>query len=368
MKRRVGLFLILLLVLSALSCPATALTTRSGDVVIIDEVVEDDLYIAGNNIIISGTVMGDVVAAGGRVEVRGTITEDFTAMAGDVIITGGVGDDIRVASGTLNMEGEVRDDLLSASGEAMVTREAIIKGDLSFTSGQMKMLGSVLGDAMGSGGELTIGGQIAGNADMEAGELTILPGTEIGGNLRYIAPERITIPEGTVAGEVEFIQGGDRNEDDGIGIFSIIWWLFKYLVLAIIGLVVLAIWPEKMQLLAERTTSSPGKTFLIGFGLVLGAWILSVLLLLTLIGIPIGVLILLLIAVIFYFARVITGLWIGKYVFSKIGWERKPWLELLLGVFILLLLIELPLVGWIVYLVATLIPVGNYYYALRKIL
>ncbi|MDW7732578.1 MAG: hypothetical protein SCH66_09155 [Methanolobus sp.] len=368
MKRKLWLFLILLLVMAFLSSPAAALTTRGGDVVIIDEVIDDDLYIAGNNIVITGTVMGDVVAAGGRVEVRGNITQDLTVMSGDVIVSGSVGDDIRVASGTLRMSGEVRDDLLSASGDAMVANGASIGGDLSFTSGQMQMLGSVAGDAMGSGGELTIGGQIEGNADLEAGELTILPGAGIGGDLRYMAPESIDIPEGTVGGEVEFVQGGERDEDGGIGVFSVLWWIFKYLVLTIIGLVVLAIWPGKMQLLADRTTVSPGKTFLIGFGLMLGAWVLAVLLLFTLVGIPIGVLILLMIAAVLYFARIITGMWIGKYVFSKVGRESKPWLELVLGVFILLLLSELPLVGWLVYLVATLIPVGNYYYELRKIL
>ncbi|TGC09196.1 hypothetical protein CUN85_07475 [Methanolobus halotolerans] len=335
---------------------------------IIDGVIEDDLYVAGNNIIITGTVMGDVIAAGGRVEFRGNITQDLTVMAGDIIITGSVGDDIRVAAGTLDMQGEVRDDLIIASGDALVASRSTIGGELSFRSGHMQMLGSVAGDAMGSGGEITVGGQIDGHADLEAGELTILPAAGIGGNLRYMSPERATIPEGTVGGDVEFIQGVEGDADEGIGVFSVIWWLFQYVVLTIIGLVVIAIWPKKMNALAERTRTSPVKAFLTGLGLMLGAWILAALLLITLVGIPIGVLIILLILAVLYFARVITGLWIGKYIFAKIGHESKHWHELVLGVLILLLLSDLPLVGWLVYLVATFIPLGNYYYGTKNTL
>ncbi len=369
MRRAFAIFLSSIFILAVFSSQAAALTTRAGDMIIIDDTVEDDLYLAGENIIISGNVMGDVVVAGGRIEVRGNITQDLTVMGSEVIITGSVGDDIRIATGSLDMEGEVRDDLILASGESFLSSGSTIGGDLSFTSGQMQMLGSVDGDMMGSGGEITIGGHIGGNADIEAGELGILPAAAIGGNLRYMAPGRITIPEGTVNGEVNFVETGNRDEDSGgIGLFSVIWWIFKYIVLAILALVVLAIWPGKMDKLARETTVSPGKKFLIGLGLILGAWIISVLLLITLIGIPIGVLLLLVIVAVMYFARVITGLWIGKYVFAKVGWDQKPWAELVLGVFILLLLSELPIIGWLVYIVSTLIPLGNYYYELKNTL
>ncbi|MEM7800631.1 MAG: hypothetical protein AAF633_15665, partial [Chloroflexota bacterium] len=75
------------------------------------EIIEDDLYIAGETIIIDGTVVGDVFAAGTLIEINGTITGDLFAAGTGIIIKGTVEDDARIAAAGVEIDGAIGDDL-----------------------------------------------------------------------------------------------------------------------------------------------------------------------------------------------------------------------------------------------------------------
>jgi cytoskeletal protein CcmA (bactofilin family) len=364
MKSRYAIFMAALLLILMLSGTASALTARSGGTVVIDDVIEDDVYIAGGNVLISGTVVGDVVIAGGRVEISGNITEDLTVAAGEVVITGSVGDDIRVAAGNLTFNGDVESDLALFTGDTVIGREALIGGVLAFSAGQMEMLGNVTWDLTGSAGTMVLGGHVGGNAELQSGSLVMLPDARIEGDLRYTAPERIEVPEGTVGGEVYYNMMSDRSRE--VGVIVVLWWIASYLALVVIGLVALAIWPDRMQRLARRTSENPGTAFLTGLLAVIAAFVISVLLMLTIIGIPFGLIILILTIILLYVVRIITGFWLGKWMFAKMGRTQRPWVELVFGLFVLLLVSAIPIIGWLVNLVATLIPVGNLAEEIRR--
>ena len=364
MTGRLAVLMAVLLLILIFSGTASALTARSGENIVIDDVVEEDVYIAGGNVLISGTVIGDVVVAGGRVEVSGNITEDLTVAAGEIIITGSVGDDIRAAAGNLTFSGDVENDLALLTGDTTIGREALVGGVLAFSSGQMEMLGNVTSDLTGSAGTLALGGHVGGDAELQSGNFAVLPDARIEGDLSYTAPERIEIPEGAVGGEIYYNMVSDGEEE--LGAFVFLWWIASYLALVLIGLVALAIWPDRMQRLARKTSERPGKAFLTGIVIVIAAFLISVLFMLTIIGIPFGLIILILTIILLYVAKIITGLWLGKWMFAKMGRVQKPWVELVSGLFVLLLVSAIPIIGWLVSLVATLIPVGNLAEEIRR--
>jgi len=364
MTRKLAIFLALLLIILMFSGTASALTARSGETIVIDDVIEEDIYIAGGNVLISGTVIGDVVVAGGRVEVSGNITEDLTVAAGEIIITGSVGDDIRAAAGNMTFSGDVENDLALLTGDTTIGREALVGGVLAFSSGQMEMLGNVTSDLTGSAGTLAVGGHVGGDAELQSGNLAVLPDARIEGDLSYAAPERIEIPEGAVGGEVYYNMVSDGEEE--LGAFVFLWWIASYLALVLIGLVALAIWPDRIQRLARKTSERPGKALLTGIVIVIAAFLISVLFMLTIIGIPFGLIILILTIILLYVAKIITGLWLGKWMFAKMGRAQRPWVELVSGLFVLLLVSAIPIIGWLVNLVATMIPVGNLAEEIRR--
>ncbi|WP_370574882.1 hypothetical protein, partial [Methanomethylovorans sp.] len=165
-------------------------------------------------------------------------------------------------------------------------------------------------------------------------------------------------------GEVYYNMVSDGEEE--LGAFVFLWWIASYLALVLIGLVALAIWPDRMQRLARKTSERPGKAFLTGIVIVIAAFLISVLFMLTVIGIPFGLIILILTIILLYVAKIITGLWLGKWMFAKMGRAQRPWVELVSGLFVLLLVSAIPIIGWLVSLVATLIPVGNLAEEIRR--
>ncbi|WMW22701.1 hypothetical protein RE476_02460 [Methanolobus mangrovi] len=365
MKIQFRILLKLLIVVFVLSYPASAFTTiESGDTIVIDDVIDDDVYIAGNNIIIKGTINGDLIVAGGMVDIQGNITQDLIVAAGDVTITGNVGDDVRAAAGTLTITGYVHDDLISFTGDTKISDTGAVGGDFTSASGQLNLLGDIGGNITGSGGEVTLGGTVGGSVDLTTGQLVVLPDAYITGNLKYRSPESADVPAETVGKETDFLQ--EKYDDKKNDSFSIILWFIGYLALVLIGLLGMAIWPKQIQNIASKTPEAPGKAFLTGLGIFVASFVLVFLLFVTLIGIPLGMLLMGLIFAALYIARIFTALWLGKYLFMKVGKESKPWTKMALGIFVLLLVGEIPIIGALAYMAATCIPVGNMYYAARE--
>ena len=77
---------IALLVTMLFATPAAAAELRGYENVIIasGDVVDDDLYLAGNRIVINGTVNGDVLAAGETIIVNGIVNGDVLALGGNI--------------------------------------------------------------------------------------------------------------------------------------------------------------------------------------------------------------------------------------------------------------------------------------------
>ena len=74
----------------ALASPVSAADFRSGDDVVIgaNEVIDDDLFAAGNRVEINGTVTGDLWATGSEVIVNGEV-EGSVFIAGQTLAVNG---------------------------------------------------------------------------------------------------------------------------------------------------------------------------------------------------------------------------------------------------------------------------------------
>jgi cytoskeletal protein CcmA (bactofilin family) len=210
---------------------AWAVETRSGDSVVIgpDEVVDDDLYAAGNDIVVEGTVRGDLVAFGRNVTVNGTVEGDLIGAGQSVEIGGEVDDDVRVAGQAILLsEGaSVGDDLIAAAYSLQNEPESNVGGTLWYAGYQALLAGTVGEDLAVAANGLTLGGEIGGDADVDVdGEeggaappafvpvpqvpiptvepgLTLTDSALIGGNLTYQSSTEAQIDPGArIEGDV----------------------------------------------------------------------------------------------------------------------------------------------------------------------
>ncbi|GAI87616.1 unnamed protein product, partial [marine sediment metagenome] len=92
----VSLFAILLMTLTAVT--VFAFDARYGDIVTVasGEVIDSDLYVAGDTIIIDGTINGDLIAAGKIIRVNGPVNGNIIAIGGTVNINGEVTHSVRI--------------------------------------------------------------------------------------------------------------------------------------------------------------------------------------------------------------------------------------------------------------------------------
>lgn len=231
------LFTVVLVMILTMSIapPALAFDGRNGKVVIIpeNEVVNDDLYINGEDeIIINGTVKGDVVAFAKTIIINGTVEGDLIAAGQTIVINGTVKDDIRMAGAAflIGEKASIGSDIIAAGASFEARPGSSIGKDIVYAGGQILMSGDVGRNMNIAAGAFELRGKVVGNVSTDVGGadshngggphsymsgsdlgisipdlkpgLTIDPAARISGKLDYTTTEEIKIPEGAVAGKV----------------------------------------------------------------------------------------------------------------------------------------------------------------------
>jgi len=302
---------------------------RAGADVVVSagETVQGDLYASGGTVRIEGTVDGDLVAWGGQVQVPGEVTGDVIAGSGNVDISGRVGGDARAGAGQVTVGGSVGEDLVVGSGQLTLSPSGEVGEDLIFGTGQTTLDGRVEGDVLGSTGQYTKRGTVSGTENV---------------NIR----EREEEAEPTL---------GDRILDvlqrfvGVLAVAALLLWLAPRLL------------EGTSEMLRRRPLLSPGVGLLgfVGFAVLVLVAILAAVLVsigLALVGLgglaaaaAIGVivalivLIFLFVIILAYGVYAIVGLFVGGLALGGTGARR--WGALVLGVFVVVVLTSLPILG-----------------------
>jgi len=210
--------------------PLLAAEVETGDVIVIDKDVDDDLYVAGDKITVNATIHGDLIAAGGEITVNGTVEGDFIGVGGTLQINGTVEDDVRFGGGDLRIgsEGQVGDDVLAGGFSFTAESGSSIGGDLFSVGYQARLGGDIAGDVQAGLAGLEISGHITGDVTATVAEpdpdfeqwspfistwiplKMIAPGlrvaqrAQIDGQLTYTSPAEVDIPSGAVGGAIVY--------------------------------------------------------------------------------------------------------------------------------------------------------------------
>ena len=313
------------------------------------ERISEDVYIAGGNVSSSGVVVADLIAAGGNILVSGGVGGDLMMAGGSLVIFGNVADDVRVVGGNITLQGGVGGDVAIAGGQLNIGGPGI-KGDLLAGGGTVRVDTSIGGDVSIGGGDIYLNGPVVGNVEVFADKLTLGKNAKINGNLTYTSKKEATFEEGaTVVGETTFKQMEKKVSSAGVAAllsFAVFSAFLTHLVSALfIGLFF-------RRYASTLVTSVVAQPFMeIGRGLVVFIVlpVASVILLITLLGIPLGILGLLAFAILmvalWMLVPVVLGV-IAYNVFFKKGYEIN-WKTILFGVFLYAVLGLIPFIGWI---------------------
>ncbi len=359
--RNLFLSSVLLFSLSVPTFAATNLMTAEN--LVVTETLFDDAYLMFGNGNIEGDIYGDAYIAGGTVTINGKITEDLVIGGGKVTIMGDVGGDIRIIGGQAGVYSKVGDDLVVLAGQVDVGKTAVINGSLISSAGLVTVDGTIKEDVRGLLGMIILNGRVEKNITVTVEDgLKISDKAVIGGNLTYSALVEATIPAGVVKGAVSF----NKFERDSVLQNLTYVYLVEQGITFLGGLLLLLIFvyfaPKALVLAAEKTRENVFKAFGIGLLTMIGALVGSILLMVTIIGIPLALIIFAGLIIILFVTQVFVAVWLSGYVVSYKKMKKgKMFLVAASSLLVYNLVGLIPVAGWALNIVLFLIGVGSMY-------
>lgn len=359
----VAFALILLLGTTALPLVSEASTYRGGLTVNTSGVrIDGNMYVASLRSRIDTDVMGDLTLAAFTSSVYGNVGGSLHLLAGRTSVYGNVGGSVYVAGGNVDIRGTVEGDVVIAAGRIELRDGSRVTGDVVVLAGQLDSHGTVDGTLYASSLLLDQSGTVNGDLQVQADRLSIGRGATIGGDLRYQAPTDADIASGaTITGETERTNATPWT-GVGTGALAPFGTLLKVVWALVTAAVLVAVAPRLMYRFAEIASPVVQPAILGAIGLV-ALPMLAIIAMVTVLGLPVGVLLLVGYLVALYLSQVVVGLALGRFLLPRRWRDGSRGYLLLAGTLGLILigllrLLPFPYVNIAVTVVVTLLGFG----------
>ena len=347
--------------------PAAAIEIRSDENISVNagEIVDDTFVAFGRTVRIDGEVTGDLIAFAQSIEINGAVLGDIYAFGRTIEVDGRVGGGFGGFGQVIRIGDSIGQSVYGFGQSIRSSRDATIEGDL-FAFGENTNVGGSIGrNVTVFGSTLTISGEVKRDVTFGGQLATVQSSASIGRNLDVGLPDEENLSvhsAATIAGEtiVDFPQP-DQEEEEEDGMLSVwnIAWTALWLVTAFLsGLLLLWAIPALRRVPLDSLTgilTSAG----LGFVLVTATPVLAVVLAVTLIGLPAGLVIAAAWALSLYVSKIVVAHFLGSALLRPKQRDiRSLLLPLLAGLVVVLIAVSLPYVGWVINLLLVIIGLG----------
>lgn len=337
---------------------AQAADVRHGERVQVaaDEVVRDNLFAAGDQVTISGVVEGDCFIAAESLLIDGTVRGNLFAGTASIDLRGTVEGSLHWIGDENSIEGRIGGQSYVLGDTIRVSPEGAIVGELSSLADTLLMQGSVGRSLLMLGDSLELSGSVGRDVELTVESALLQQSARVGGNLQYRAPapEALVVREGAqIAGETRFIERKSKaDEDTGSPFFDISFYIWRLMWAASGVVIAWALFLRVPRVFDDPSQSgqSLGRVLGSGFLMLVAPPFLGGLLCATGIGLPIGMLVLLMYPVLLGVAILATGYQVGRLALRRpIVTHADFVLAVLIGVVVVSLVIPVPFIGsWVV--------------------
>lgn len=295
------LFMALTFLLIAAGSIHAQIATRSGDRVEATDVLPDMAFFAAADLVVTAKSSDDVFAAGGDISLNGAQADHLIALGGDIVVSGSAFQDIVAAAGDIDLvSGSVSDDLVAAAGDINIQTGFDIGGSAIITGGNVTINAPVGGELRAAGADLRLDSSVNGDVQLIGEKVLIGPAARIGGDLRHRAREIEIDPAARIAGEVIKLEPPKRPDLEEWGVkaaaaavaFALAFMIGMGILIVAIALALPALMESARSMIREKPMSTLGIGFLISIA---GPAVVAVLFV-TVLGIPLALMIIILIA------------------------------------------------------------------------
>lgn len=286
--------------------------------------VDGDMFCAGQTVTISGRVKGDVICAGQTVRISGTVDGD-----------------VRLAAQTATIEGTVGGSLSVAAENARLERDASVARDFSVVATGLMSAGTVGRDLYVTADTATVDGPVARDVGGQTDRLILAGGARVGGAVSYVSDRDLQRDAGAEVGGRVSRQIPERQEDSGAAVWGPIR-LFGAVSLLLTALFLVLLVPGVFHAVAGRARRSLGLTVLTGLIAAIVAPVLIIALMLTVVGIPLGLFLLAVWLVLLFLSGPFAAYLAGRLVLRD---STNAVVIMLTGALLLVVLYQIPIIN-----------------------
>ena len=211
--------------------------------------------------------------------------------------------------------------------------------------------GTVTQDLVVLDGDATVSGEVLGSITVVNGRLDLGPSARVGEDVTLVQSQLTMAPGAEIAGEVTRSSGPAWGW--GVGWF---FWLSTSVFVILCGLLFAAIGGRQLADAATVQWRRPGLSVLSALALWVGVPALAVIAMLTVVGIPVGIsLLVFVLPALWFLGYLVTGAGLGALIGrrrGRLGRTDHPYAAVALGLLVLQLVAFIPWIGAVVALLA----------------
>jgi hypothetical protein len=243
-------------------------------------------------------------------------------------------------------------DQIVLTGRLVVTADETVDAAVIF-NGPALVEGTVRDALVVLNGDAEVTGTVRQDVVVLNGDLVVRSGAEVGGDL--VTQSSPQVEEGaTVRGAQKSVATEFNIDEVGFG-GRVVWWIGYSVSVLILGLLLLAFAPQLFQAVRDTVRTRLGASIGWGVGLFFLLPIGSVLLLVTVVGIPLGLSLLLALAFIYTLGYVVATVAVGNLIMRT---SSSRWVVFLVGWIALRLLALIPVVGGLLWFLGSVWGLG----------
>ncbi len=337
------------------------------------ETIDGNLYAASNNITIDGEVQGDLIAAAQTITINGRLEGDLIAAAQTITVNGEVNGNVRIAANSGNLNGNIARNVNFIGNSLAIGPKAKIGWDVLSGATNTNIMGEVNGNVDAGGNNIILTGKVGKDFNFgqsqQAQKITISSGAKIAGNLNYHENTDLQRADGSqISGQINTLKNTESKGQTGKDWFwSLLYGIFSAM---IVGLII--IYPGKNIILTLKKIIREKPFASLGWGIItlLAAPTAAIILIFTIIGLPLAVIIFGLWLLMLWLGKIICAIIVGQEILNLFlknkETEKKLLTSMIIGVTLLWLLFSIPMIGWVLSLIATGFGLGSLILSLRR--
>lgn len=352
------------LFITILSCAEESIPQNMVITLPANEIHNGNYFVMGSSVEISGTVNGDVYALAEQVIIDGVVNGDVLACVGSIDISGKVLRNCRIIGGQVLIGGTIGNNVTAIGGSVQLLPFAKINGNLVAVSGNAEIASFIGSDVTLIASNARVSSTIKKDLEGYVGSMRITSKAVIDGNVEYQSSTPAWIESGaTIRGTVTYRPSFVHQLVKGTWIqgllvgSKVVVILMNFLYTVVIGIIVFKLFPHNLEAALHSLKIHPLKSLSYGIVLLVLLPLTSLILLMTILGVPFALTLIALNIIGFYTAKVYSIFWASQSLLKWLKLRRRI-LCFLFAAVLYFFLTAIPILGPIIAFASMLFGLG----------